>query len=66
MARNPYFDSTAASQREAVLDFLRRVLVSHLRARSTEALIPDAELQALHPLLALPLVWDRIRRELGL
>lgn len=66
MARNPYFDPTPANQREGTLEYLRRVVTSHLRRRSTEAVIPDADLQALHPLLALPQVWQRIRRELDL
>ena len=66
MARNPYFDPTPANQREATLNYLRRVVTSHLRARDSEAVIPDAELQALHPLLAVPQVWNRIRRDLDL
>lgn len=66
MARNPYFDSTPANQREAVLEALRRIVTTHLRARDAEAVIPDADLQALHPLLAVPAVWVRIHKDLGL
>lgn len=66
MARNPYFDPTPPDQGAATLDYLRRLLVTVLRARRAEAQIPDADLQALHPLLALPPVWQRIRRELDL
>lgn len=66
MGRNPFFEQPGAREPEGVLAFLRRILESHLRARSAEAVIPDAELRALHPLLAIPRVWDRVRQELGL
>ncbi len=66
MARNPFFDPTPPNQREAVLDALRRLVTTHLQARAAEAVIPDADLQALHPLLTGPQVWQRIQRDLGL
>lgn len=66
MARNPYFEPPGAAASEAQLDYLRRVLTTHFLRRRSEAVIPDAELQALHPLLALPAVWNRIRRDLDL
>lgn len=66
MANNPFFDPTPASQREGTLEALRRIVTTHLRARAAEAVIPDADLQALHPLLAAPQVFQRIVRDLGL
>lgn len=66
MAQNPFHDPTPPHLRESVLDHLRRVLTSHLRRRAADAVIPDGDLQALHPLLVVPQVWQRIRRELGL
>lgn len=66
MARNPYFDSTPPGQQEAIIDNLRRRIVSYLKRRSADAVVPDADIQAIHPLLAVPQVWQRIRRDLGL
>lgn len=66
MAQNPYFDATPGDRRAAVLDYLRRIVTTHLKARDSEAVIPDAELRALHPLLLLPAVWQRIQKDLDL
>jgi hypothetical protein len=66
VARNPYYDPGPASNREAMLERLRQLITTHLKARDAEAVIPDAELQAIHPLLAVPAVWTRIRKDLDL
>ncbi len=66
MARNPYFDGTPAEARRAVEEYLLRLVRSHLEARHDEAVILDAQLRALHPLLAVPAVWARVVQALGL
>lgn len=66
MAANPYFDPSPLSQRRAVFEYLLRILRTHLEKRASELVIPDAELRALHPLLVVPGVWDRVRKALGL
>lgn len=66
MATNPFFDPSPAPDRASVFGHLLRLLRTHLEARSAEQFIPDAELQALHPLLAVPAVWARVKLVMGL
>jgi hypothetical protein len=66
MARNPYHDPRPVLAREKVLERILRIVVSHLRARSGDATIPDAQVRAFHPALANDTVWAAVQKRLGL
>lgn len=66
MARNPFFNPSAAAVTDAVLNHLRLIVTTFLQANSSRAVIPDAEIAALHPVLANAGVFQRLRDELGL
>jgi len=66
MATNPFFQVGQAGLSDSVRQHLVIVLTTYLQANATRQVIPDAELQALHPILATPAVWKRMQAELGL
>lgn len=66
MARNPYFQPGPPALPESVIQHVRLILVTFLQANANRSVIPDAELQALHPLLAPGALFQRFHDELGL
>jgi hypothetical protein len=66
MARNPFHDPRPLLARENIFDRVLRIVISHLRARSGDAVIPDAQVRALHPALANDTVWAAVQKRLGL
>ena len=66
MAKNPYFASTPPDVADTVREHLRTIVTTFLKANSDQPAIPDAQIQALHPALALPRVYAVIKADLGL
>jgi hypothetical protein len=66
VARNPFYEPRPVLAREKIFERLLRIVISHLRARSGDAVIPDAQVRALHPALANDTVWAAVQKRLGL
>jgi len=66
MAKNPFYNPAPPEDRPATYQHLARVVSSHLKARASDATVPDADLRRLHPLLQQDAVWQRVVALLGL